>query len=122
MNQILTNIDKAIEVLSATPEETFSLKYFKCGTLHCAAGHLALDPFFIEQGLELITQSDTPAFGIVRHSAMDECFGENAFEKLFATRTSGVFDGRLMADTPGMSDKQLAISRLVHYRQRVNHE
>ncbi len=117
MNKILTNIDKAIEILTQVPEETLDLKLFKCDTLYCAAGHLASDPFFIEQGFVLIPNKYRPGSQTVSGYAMMDCFGADAFDMLFTLRGSGDADEYLLADMPGMSDKQLAIARLNLYRE-----
>ncbi len=138
MPTILENLNKAIEVIEATPAEEIDLGLFmnRCGTLACAVGTLAMDEFFKAQGLHLQSKEDEEGEVmswelICRGTAyrwdvgldnLDNLFGENAFDSCFATRDNGTFDEEILHDKEGLfdkidlSDKQLALQRL--YRQR----
>lgn len=110
----------ALLVIMRTPEEVMYLNSYKrvyhCRTLHCAAGHLTLDPEFRALGLRLfeVGGSAVPVYeDSLGHKAMDALFkDEDAFFKYFETYGNGKWDESLTACRFTMSDKQLALARL----------
>lgn len=142
--QVIANLVKAIEIISAVPEEKLNLQKFKsaCGTIACTAGTLASHPYFQNFGLGLILNPDPDSRGreyqpfvlVSEHAKymdgayrifrsetdgfayLNTLFGAEAFDRLFAERNEGVWDWEITGHREIMSDKQLAIARLLRQR------
>jgi hypothetical protein len=125
MNTIETNLKTAIDILKSIPEENVNLNFFKssCGTIACAAGWLASDPFFTAQGMILEKDIHDKSYRLVRDAAvgvddgffdwLNEMFGFSAFDRLFIERDEGRFDHAIYQITNNceLSDKQLVVER-----------
>lgn len=132
---IIKNLCRAISIVEAAPEESVKLDSYKsetkCGTFFCTFGLLSQDEYFQKQGITL-TECKTPDDATVLHydgspmfappintkeefKALDNLFGEDAFDTLFSLRGVGSLDsqvGALKAAGTSMSDKDYALARL----------
>lgn len=107
--QILTNIELAIQVIEASPENEIDLEAFKtegigCGTIHCAAGLLTTCPYFANLGMALrlngcgsfrLYNLHSPAVHW-QFEFISEIFGKDGFNVLFSEYGSGSFDLQVM--------------------------
>lgn len=110
----LENCKQAIRVIEATPEDSINLDDFtsKCGTLHCTAGWLALDPYFNKLGLKLVGGM-VAIEGTHAIRGLEILFGPLAWDRLFPRRISGMDDIELLKKAPAyLTHKQLALARL----------
>lgn len=115
---IRENLLRAIKLVEDEPVQLVDLdEYAKttpCGTLHCAAGLCASDPFFQAQGMTLdgfgwlhTQPKDLPT------DDLDALFGICAWQRLFNARACGTWDqGWLDPEAGHISDKELALLRL----------
>lgn len=131
---ILANLDKAIGIIEQIPDEALDLSKFKhkCGTIACTAGWLASDPYFQALGMALTPNPDSPQPFLLTQNGdlafcyewLDDLFGEEAFDRLFAERGAAHDDAFLM-DQHGddfMTDKQLALARLKERRDDLAYD
>jgi len=138
---ILGNLDRAIRLIESIPQEKISLYAFKqetsdCGTLFCAAGHLAQDPYFIGLGMKLQLFGKTWIVISTNDNSSDDnlsnLFGPWAFDTLFARYGEGRRDKsstdlyRLSLGSDyhrtfkkHMSDKALSLARLRLQRDEI---
>lgn len=137
MQKIIENLEKAIAIIGAIPEAKIYLGQIKteCGTIACAAGWLASDPYFNAQGMGLVmgpyggsywlVQTAKPDFLDYKLDWLEPLFGDDAFNKLFATRNDSALDTLLNLDN-ALSDKELALARLNdqlgHYQTMLDSE
>lgn len=110
--QILINLLKAREVIASAPSEQLNLTVFRkdsaCGTIACAAGWLAMNPFFAQM-MKLVPE--TRAYGEdhffdfnlvpvtevdqkLKHGFvwLDTHFGKDCFDVIFTPRDCGQYD------------------------------
>lgn len=124
---ILANIDVLIAAIKAEPAKRFDLCAYKregsCGTLHCSAGLAATLPHFKRRGWKLeangygdfdVTVKGFHIAGYHQNLAVNEQFGEEAWDRLFNSKWDGDFDRQHpnYNDDGKVTDKQLALWRL----------
>lgn len=108
-NEIRANILRAIDLITASPDESLNLDKFKseCGTLHCAAGLLTTDSYFASLGMALARTGEynsfyrlynwnNPDFNDYRW--LNDIFGKNAFDVLFCEYGNGSADPEILSD------------------------
>lgn len=142
---VALNLERLIQAVDDQPEDKFDLSSFRidkkdannvCGTLFCTVGLACTLPEFQSVGFHLVLRDNEYDREVeqkvyiakvgdvaVCSGSADPTFGEGSFERLFATRDSGVLD----ADHPeavwgiddewfeiddSVTDKQLALWRL----------
>lgn len=107
----ITNLKKAIEIIEATPEQRIDLQRYEqqtdCGTLHCAAGELACDPHFIEQGFVLQETSEHCDIKMLfcknapdrdAYDGSELLFGPDAWVRLFSIYGTGKLDSEFLPE------------------------
>lgn len=123
------NMREGIRLLQVEPDKLVDLRAWmqvsRCGTLHCAAGLFASQPFFHKQGLKAGDHGQPlffsngnfePIYG--PSQAMEPVFGALAFDRYFDRRSFGVWDYAIQNDFAACSmggsptDRELAILRL----------
>mgnify|MGYP001576459888 CR=1 FL=1 len=125
---IRCNLIEAIRLVEAEPvlELDQYLTETTCGTLYCTAGLLAQQPYFQRQGMRLSQDEDWGGLSIGTYFLTighRELFGDDAFDRLFASSKVGVWDDELIRELeapnedaeptkPRPTDKQLALARL----------
>ncbi len=116
MPTIQENLIKAITIMEAVPDNLVRLNTYKCGAVACLAGHLAQDPYFIEQGLTLVRDDADLRFypmfqgrSASAGDAVDTLLGEDTMENLFSARWTWL-DEKL--NTAHGTDKEAALARL----------
>ncbi len=126
------NLEKAIEIVSARPEEWFNLTYdcinVGCGERYNIVGLLATHKFFTDQGMRL-TKETHPSYGLSSvvcgddlgylgyATWTDRMFGKDSFNRLFRAHNLGLWDNDMddasyAANDRALTDKELALSRL----------
>ena len=121
---IKRNIQRAIELVTKQPESNFSLNSYKaerdCGTLFCTAGLLFEQrEFRIQLERTELGKTRCPKTpGLLAHCA--EMFGEDCYHRLFCCYLGGTYDHDLF-EGPMPTHKALALARLNHYLQELNH-
>lgn len=137
MSIVLDNLQKLLQIVEAIPEKDMDLRFFKldkvnaegeiCGTLFCAVGAAACDPYFNALGLTLvggdygssyrfrptmrgISLSDRDEF----NRQLDQIFGKDSFAEMFERRGNGIFDDLFLGENcdSKMTDKELALLRI----------
>jgi hypothetical protein len=126
---ILKNLTKLRELVEATHEKQFNLATFRtdhpCGTVFCAAGIAASDPYFQAQGLTLQpTGYITQPYELCLHDVgitasvpdnrtvvkgLSKMFGRDAWNRLFVEWPGGIFDDEF---DDNLTDKELALTRI----------
>lgn len=142
---IKTNLERAIAVMDATPEESINLRHYTCGSCHCALGWLALDPYFNDLGIHLDHDGNVLPHKMLYGQTLTDLFGENS-QFLFLGYGDGDKDSRLLSAITGesyfkieemlnkhgrvsrssvlnVSDKELALARLtLRYLEYLDYE
>lgn len=121
---IRENLLELRRTVEAWPEHLFDLETVTrpapCGTLYCAAGLVGTAPYFMEMGYRIVGPVPLEQLENTHSSCLDltleEDFGEQAWERLFAIRRAGNFDRDLLqgiwAPVGHINDKQLALARI----------
>lgn len=118
MPTVKENLQELHRVITAYPEDQLNLRnYHTCGTIFCAVGLAATLPFFMDQmGMPAMNpeegQGSDLSFNNIASdlSDMKEIWGEDAFERLFATHGQGVNDE--MFPLAHGNDKALILARI----------
>lgn len=151
--RVLDNLRHGLTVLEAFPPERIDLYQFAyespvCGTCYCAAGLMAIQPFFHTQGMAIapasiksgcLTTVKPMVFvaevGLHQDiNVIDKLFGDSAYRILFETRGCGWHDDELLADIhdarevvaakgQAIGDHELVIARfknqIAYYESKV---
>lgn len=135
---IIENLNTLAAAIVAYPEKLFDLSRYRlqedCGTLYCSAGLAASMPFFQEQGMTYDEdgQGDVLVGGVFiaqSFNRLNEMFGPEAFDTLFSTYHSGMYDTRLIIkieDSKETNDpvthKELALERIAKQIEIVSQD
>lgn len=134
---IIKNLNTLAAAIVAYPEQLFDLQRYRlkedCGTLYCSAGLAASMPFFQEQGMTFDEGcGDVLVNGIfiaISVTGLDKMFGSDAFDVLFSTYHSGMYDTQLIIkieDSKETNDpvthKELALARIAKQIELVSQD
>lgn len=132
-------VAKAHAIIDGIPEEHICLNayvrdgelHYSCGTIACGAGFLGMHPDFNAMGFRLERFdpfcTTVPFYkGAWANDAVDKLFGDDAFDRMFATHGEGAYDDDLLDELWNRlhrraTDKELLLARMkkVYYMEDV---